>query len=165
MKLHHLILVPLAATMIACGGAETAAERTEDAMEDGANTVANAADRAGDAMGSALDGTDAATTGYFQETISAVQGAGGDITAMAPAAAVSNIDGWIARLKDKDGTYEIVQGLENLKGALTDDDGIDGQEVGTALNELAEDIREKDNAMLAPLANALAAGGDKLGGM
>ena len=164
MKLYHLILVPLAATMIACGGAETAAERAEDAMEEGANSVANAADRAGDAMGSAMS-VDADASGYFQETVTALQGAGGDITAIPPAAAVSNIDGWITRLKDKDGTYEIVQGLENLKEVLTDDDGIDGQEVGTALNELAEDIREKDNAMLAPLANALAAGGDKLGGM
>ena len=55
--------------------------------------------------------------------------------------------------------------LENLKEALTDDDGIDGVEVGSALNELAEDIREKNNPALAPLANALAAGGDKLGGL
>ena len=165
MKLHTLyLLLPLALFVASCGS--EAAQDTENALEAAGSDIENAADRAGDAMSNAMEpGIDADATGYFNSTLSAVQGAGGDITAIAPAAAVSNIDGWIARLDGKDGTYEIVEGLENLKEALTDDDGIDGQEVGTALNELAEDIREKDNAMLAPLANALAAGGDKLGGI
>lgn len=163
MKSFTFLLLPLGLFVASCG--TEAGQETENALESAGNEIENAADRAGNAMENPVDGVDAEAGNYFNETISAVQGAGGDLTALPPAAAVQNIDGWIQRLEGKDGTYEIVEGLENLKGALTDDDGIDGQEVGTALNELAEDIREKDNAMLAPLADALAAGGQKLGGM
>ena len=165
MKLHNLLFaVPFALLVASCG--TEAGQDAENALENAGNDIENAADRAGDAMADATTvEIDAEAGGALNETVAAVQSAGGDITAIPPAAAVSNIDGWIGRLKGKDGTYEIVQGLENLKEALTDDDGIDGVEVGSALNELAEDIREKNNPALAPLANALAAGGDKLGGL
>ncbi len=153
MKLQYLLLLPLAITLASCGG-ETPAEEIEDEMEEGMDMDTN------------MDaGADAATMGYFQETISAVTGAGGDLLALPPAAAVANIDGWISRLEGKDGTYEIVEGLKELKEELTDEDGIDGVSVGTVLKSLGEDTNELNNPALAPLANALNAAGAKLGGL
>ena len=152
MKLQFLLLLPLAIAFASCGEEKPHAD-TDDMDMDGDEVVVDAS------------GTDAANMGYFQETISAVTGAGGDLTAIPPAAAVANIDGWISRLDGMDGTYEIVEGLKNLREELTDEDGIDGQAVGTALNELGEDVGEKNMAALAPLANALTAAGQKLGGM
>ncbi len=160
MKLQFLLLLPLAITLASCGG-ETKAEAMEDDMED---AMENGMENMNEGMDNAA-GADAATMGYYQETVSAVTGAGGDLTALPPAAAVANIDGWISRLEGKDGTYEIVEGLKELKEELTDDDGIDGTAVGTVLNSLGEDIAEMNNTALAPLSNALTAAGQKLGGM
>ena len=156
MKLQYLLFLPLAIAMASCGG-ETKTEAIEEDLEDDMENMEGT-------VNDATSGTDAATMDYYNETITAVTNTGGDLTALPPAAAVSNIDGWISRLEGKDGTYEIVEGLKELKEELTDDDGIDGEAVGTVLNALGEDINEMNNAALSPLAGALTQAGAKLGG-
>ncbi len=109
----------------------------------------------------AMGGTDA----QVQQTMDAVQGAGGDITALAPSAAVSNIDSWISKLDGMDGTDGIVSNLRTLKdelGAST----IDGGKVSGLLSQLASETREvgSGNQGLTMLASALDAGASKLGG-
>lgn len=164
MKTPYFLLLGLAITFAACNNDKSAAEATEDAsenalegMEEGLNSGSNAA---------AEMGNDAAgTLNYFNETITAVQGVGGDLTAIPAATAVSNIDGWIQRLEGTPGTGEIVNNLKDLKEELTDADGIDGKKVGTLLNALGEDVNELNNPTLSPLANALNMAGQKLGGM
>ncbi|PPK85033.1 hypothetical protein CLV84_1922 [Neolewinella xylanilytica] len=99
-------------------------------------------------------------------TVSAVESAGGDITALDPSTAVSNIDSWISELGTMDGTDEIVSDLQDLKTQLTAET-IDGSAVSELLSSLAEETRELggDNMGLSTLASALEAGAEKLGGM
>ncbi|MGB3801877.1 MAG: hypothetical protein WA952_18810 [Lewinella sp.] len=101
----------------------------------------------------------------LQSTISAVEGAGGDITALQPSTAVSNIDSWISELGNMDGTDEIVSDLQELKTELTADN-IDGGSVSTLLSSLADQTRELggNNMGLTTLARALDAGAEKLSG-
>ncbi len=101
----------------------------------------------------------------LQSTISAVEGAGGDITALQPSTAVSNIDSWIGELSSMDGTDEIVSDLQELKTELTADN-IDGGSVSALLSSLADQTRELggNNMGLTTLARALDAGAEKLSG-
>lgn len=98
-------------------------------------------------------------------TVEAVQSVGGDITALPAGAAVSNIEGWIAKLETMDGTEAIVSNLGALKTELTAGK-IDGAKVSTLLSSLAEQTKglAADNATLGAVAAALQAGADKLGG-
>ncbi len=101
----------------------------------------------------------------LQATISAVQSAGGDVTALAPATAVSNIDTWISQLSSMDGTDDIVNGLQDLKTELTSE-SIDGGAVSELLFDLADETRDLggNNMGLSTLASALEAGAEKLAG-
>ena len=102
----------------------------------------------------------------INETVDAVNNAGGDITAINPTAAVGVIDGWIGKLGSMPGTESVVADLQSLKGELTSGN-VDGAKVGTLLNKLGAETAAMapDNQALAGLANALQAGGAKLGGM
>lgn len=101
----------------------------------------------------------------LQSTVEAVKSAGGDITALPAGAAVSNIEGWIGKLRSMDGTDAIVGELNNLKTELTAGN-IDGKKVSGILSSLAEQTRGMASKapMLGTLASALQAGADKLGG-
>ena len=102
----------------------------------------------------------------INETVDAVRNAGGDITAIPPAAATGVIDGWIAKLSGTPGASNVVNGLQSLKAELTSGN-IDGKKVGGILNGLAAETRAMapDNMALGNLASALEAGGNKLSGM
>jgi len=171
MKYLFFLLLPAALMVTACGESNEvseAANEVSEAAKDVGNDIGNAADRAADGVRNM--GNDAANAAAgmtsINETVDAVRNAGGDITALSPSAAVANIDSWIAKLSDMDGTEEVTENLRELKDELTDGD-IDGSKVGTLLNALGEDTRElaPNNAALAGLASALEAGGAKLGGM
>lgn len=101
----------------------------------------------------------------LQNTVQAVQGAGGDITALDPGAAVGNIDGWINELRGMDGADGIVNDLESLKGELQGGN-IDGGRVSNLLSSLADQTRGMSDRApgLSSLASALQAGADKLAG-
>ncbi|WP_116127775.1 hypothetical protein [Lewinella sp. IMCC34183] len=101
----------------------------------------------------------------LQSTIQAVESAGGDITALAPGTAVSNIDSWISQLDGMDGTNAIVDNLKSLKMELNADN-IDGSKVSNLLSTLARETRSagNGNSGLDALANALDAGAQKLSG-
>ncbi len=101
----------------------------------------------------------------LQPTIDAVQSTGGDVTALPPDAAVSNIDSWINKLQSMDGTNEIVDNLQMLKAELTSG-SIDGSKVSNLLSTLATQTRSVGggNAGLTTLASALEAGARKLAG-
>lgn len=112
-----------------------------------------------------MDAPSASMDSPLQPTIDAVQSAGGDITALSPSTAVSNIDSWINELQDMDGTSEIVDNLKMLKTELTAG-SIDGPKVSNLLSTLATQTREvgQGNAGLSTLATALDAGARKLAG-
>lgn len=101
----------------------------------------------------------------LESTVEAVQSVGGDITALPAGAAVSNIEGWIAKLETMDGTEGIVGNLTALKTELTAD-SIDGAKVSTLLSSLAGQTKElaASAPALGAVAGALQAGADKLGG-
>jgi len=101
----------------------------------------------------------------LQNTIDAVQTNGGDVTALPPATAVSNIDAWIGELRNMEGTDGIVADLESLKMELGMDN-IDGSKVSGLLSSLASSTRQVGNGNpgLNALASALDAGASKLGG-
>ncbi len=98
-------------------------------------------------------------------TIDAVQSAGGDLTALSPQAAVSNIESWINKLSSMDGTAPIVTDLKALQAELQTGN-INGSKVSGLLSSLATKTRSlSSNApMLNTLAGALQAGADKLAG-
>lgn len=158
-KYLTLLLVPAALAFVACGNNEatTEVEEMEAELEDVGNDVG--------AMGTAAMDKMAGMTS-INETVDAVRNAGGDITAIPAGAALANVDAWIAKLDGVDGAGEVRNGLKELREELTEGE-IDGREVGTILNALAEDTRElaPNNAALAGLAQALEAGGQKLGGI
>lgn len=100
-----------------------------------------------------------------KNTIDAVQAKEGDITALDPGTAVSNIDSWIVKLGGMDGTSGMVSDLESLKMELSSGN-IDGGKVSGILSSLASQTRDMGNGnpMLGTLASALDAGAAKLGG-
>ena len=161
MKYAFLILGG-ALTFAACDntGSEAVNESTETVGDVGADIEAGVEE-----MEMEVEGEMAEMTS-FNETNDAIAGAGGDLTALAPATALSVIDSWIAKLDGMDGTGEITENLAELKEELSEDD-INGMEVGTLLNALAEDTKEiaGDNMAANTLANSLAAAGQKLGGI
>jgi hypothetical protein len=73
-----------------------------------------------------------------QGTISALEGG---ITNLAPAAALDNINGWIAQLDGMDGADGIVDNLEELRDALGANP-LDGEYIGELLSELGAETTE-----------------------
>ena len=159
---YALLLIGGALTFAACDntGSEAVNEATETVGDVGADIEAGVEEMEMEVEEGMADLTS------FNETNDAIASAGGDLTALEPAAALSTIDAWIAKLDGMDGTGEITENLKELKEELTEEE-IDGAEVGTLLNALAEDTKEVagDNVAANSLANSLAAAGEKLGGI
>ncbi|MFT5999415.1 MAG: hypothetical protein ACI81P_001873 [Neolewinella sp.] len=101
----------------------------------------------------------------LQGTVEAVTSVGGDLLALPAAAAVGNIDSWIAKLGSMDGTEAIVSELEALKTELTAE-SIDGAKVSTLLSSLATSTSSLEGSapLLGTLATVLQAAADKLAG-
>lgn len=158
-------LLFLALFFVACGDANRAAEATEAEMEETAAEMSDAADDMGDRMGDAATSLSASGASYVQATVQAVRDAGGDITNLSPQTAVENIEGWINRLGNIDGTESIREELGNLQMELQSGN-IDGSKVGGMLSSLAAKTRAAGdgNMALNGLASALEAGANKLGG-
>lgn len=155
MKYALYLTLPLFA-LGSCGGGETETEVTETEFE-------QAADREVAPTAGTMPGAEGVS---INETVDAVRGAGGDITAIPAGAATGVIDGWIAKLSGTPGASTVVGGLKELKTELTAGN-IDGARVGSLLSKLAADTRAMapDNIALGNLADALQAGGNKLTNM
>ena len=99
-----------------------------------------------------------------QGTVDAVQSAGG-LTSLAPAAAVDNIDGWIAQLQGNPDFAPVVTDLELLKTQITASP-IDGSAVGQTLQRLgsATTGAAGGDASLETLGSTLSSAGDQLAG-
>lgn len=99
-------------------------------------------------------------------TLDAVASVGGDLTSLPAEAAVSNIEGWIGKLKTMEGTDAIVADLTTLQAELSTGK-IDGKKVSTLLSSLATQTKSlaSGTPALATLAGALEAGAKKLEGM
>ena len=79
---------------------------------------------------------DMAPSVTVEGTLDAAQSAGG-LTEIAPSAAVSNIDGWIARLEGTPSNAPIVANLRTLRSQLQAPT-LDGTAIGQTLAELGE---------------------------
>ena len=99
-----------------------------------------------------------------QGTVDAVTQAGG-LTSLAPAAAVSNIDGWIAQLQGNADFAPVVTDLELLKTQLTATP-LDGGAIGSTLQRLGEATTGAANgdSALETLGSTLSSAGDQLAG-
>ena len=97
-----------------------------------------------------------------------ISAAGSDITALAPASALANINGWINTLDGQTFTNstEIRDGLMTLKDQLSTDP-LNGGAIGETLTNLGTWTKDSnpDNAEIQTLGDALLAGGTKLTGM
>ena len=93
---------------------------------------------AGDPMTDPMAGTatTADTSVTAQSTVDAATAAGG-VTSLAPAAALANIDGWIAKLEGNADAAPVVANLRMLRGQLSATP-IDGAAVGQTLTQLGE---------------------------
>ena len=136
---------------------DTSTAPTTDEME------SQMPDRQSDMSNSDMDMS--APSPQLQQTVQAVESAGGDITALQPSTAVSNIDGWISQLEGMDGTSSIVTDLKSLKTELTAGT-IDGAKVSTLLSSLSDKTEAMSDKApgLSTLASVLQAGSDKLAG-
>ncbi|WP_157500819.1 hypothetical protein [Lewinella sp. 4G2] len=153
--MRFLSFLFLALLVTACGETES--------MKDAANDNMAAASEMVDTEAAAAKAEGA---NLLQSTIQAVQSAGGDITALSPDVATSNIESWMGKLKGVEGADGVVSGLSNLKNELTAG-SIDGSKVSGILSGLATEVRGMSGEMpaLNTLASALDAGAKKLGGM
>ena len=107
---------------------------------------------------------DAASDVTAQGTLDAAQAAGG-LTSLAPAAAVENIDAWIAKLDGNAAAAPIVEGLQTLKGQLTATP-LDGAAIGATLVELGTGTTAAagGDTSLEQLGEALTSAGNTLQG-
>ena len=100
-----------------------------------------------------------------QSTLDAVPAEG--LTAMAPSAAIANIDSWIAQLDGADFTNasEIRDGLTTLRGQLQESP-LDGNAIGETLVNLGTWTSEAagGDAALSQLGSALSSAGETLTG-
>ena len=164
MKYFSTLLFAL--MLFACGERPTATtddmDTTTDEME---TTMPDRQSDLDDMDDMDMSGTAAQGEQTLQATVSAVESAGGDITALDPSTAVSNIDTWISTLGEMDGTDQIVGDLNSLKSELTSD-AIDGSAVSSLLSSLADQTRQLGNGNMGlnTLASALDAGASKLAG-
>lgn len=152
-----LFALALALPLAACGTDETAeVEVVEDPVVEDVVVEDPAMD------GDMADADDAVTA---QATLDAVNEAGG-LTALAPGAAVANIDSWIAQLEGNDAFAPTVEGLQTLKTQLTTDP-LDGAAIGATLSMLGEQTTAAagGDTALEQLGSALSAAGEQLTGM
>ena len=100
-----------------------------------------------------------------EATLDAAQDAGG-LTSLAPAAAVSNIDAWIARLDGTPAAAPVVANLRTLRSQLQAPT-LDGMAIGMTLSELGEQTTAAagGDASLTQLGQALSQAGSALSGM
>jgi hypothetical protein len=153
--MRFLVLISLMFFLAACGNTpDTPAEATRDV--DAEVTTG---------MESVTPAVEEETTSFLQTTLEAVSTTGGDITALSPEAAANNINGWITKLDQFEGTDAVVGDLANLKKELMLGE-MDSAKVSGILSSLASNTRDlSDRAPgLATLADALQAGSDKLAG-
>lgn len=152
MKYAFAFLLPL--FVMSCAGNKAEVETTEPTVE----TTAPAMDTE----------TMPADAGLvsINETVDAVNAAGGDITAVAPASAIVVVDGWIAKLSSMPEAAGIVGNLNALKGQLASG-APDAKTTGDLLTKLGLETQAlaTDNVALQGLSSALTAGGAKLSGM
>ena len=163
MSSKYLLLAALALPLSACGGDEadtTVIETPATTDPMATDPMAPADPMAGGTMAGdvTVDGTIAA--------------AGSDLTALAPAAAIENIDGWIAKLQgaEFDQQNEIMNGLQELKTELSATP-LDGAAIGETLADLGDETTAaaatastSSQEGLRTLGAALTAAGQKLGG-
>ena len=153
--MKYLITLLFALAIFACDDANNSTKYGGDLeeMRDGTDVIA------------AQTSAETQATTFLQQTVRTVQSAGGDITALAPAAATENITGWITRLSDVDGADGVVNGLGNLKQELMQE-SIDGGKVSEILSDLAAQTRAMGDKVpgLPVLAKVLDAGARKLAG-
>ena len=165
----RLLLLAVALPLAACGGdeaAETTVVTETPAVEAPMEADPMAADpMAADPMAADPMASDVTVDG----TIAA---AGTDLTALAPAAAVENIDGWIAKLEGAEFAQAgaLRTGLTQLKTQLTATP-LDGAAIGATLTDLGEQTTasaagasSSSQEGLRTLGGALTAAGQKLGG-
>lgn len=109
----------------------------------------------------------APTTGAVtaEGTLDAAQSAGG-LTNLAPATAVSNIDGWIAQLDGVPSAAPIVANLQTLRAQLQEP-SLDGMAIGQTLTTLGEQTTAAagGDVSLEQLGQALSQAGMMLMGM
>lgn len=103
---------------------------------------------------------------FLQSTVKAVTEVGGDITALSPEAAANNVNGWITKLSQFEGTDAVVDDLAALKKEFLLGGDLDGNKISGILSSMAGNTRTvSDKAPgLSMLADVLQAGADKLGG-
>ncbi|MDT0631660.1 hypothetical protein RQM47_02990 [Rubrivirga sp. S365] len=149
--MSRLPLFALALAVAACAPAETDVMTEPDAGAMPADTAPMPADPAG------------AVTA--EGTLDAAQSAGG-LTNLAPATAVSNIDGWIARLDGVPSAAPIVANLQTLRSQLQDP-VLDGLAIGQTLSTLGEQTSAAadGDVSLEQLGQALSQAGTMLMGM
>ena len=154
MKYAFAFLLPL--FVMSCGGnkeVETTTDPAVEVTEPAMNTETMPAD---------------ASMVSINETVDAVNANGGDITAIAPATAVTVIDGWIAKLNGMPEASGIVAHLNQLKTQLSSG-APDGKVVGDILTKLGMETKtmatSQNNMALDGLSSALTAGGAKLSSM
>lgn len=155
MRLFFLLALCL--TVFACGESTDADVDTQTAAEEMADETATRVVTAN---------TEAMT--FLSTTVQAVQDAGGDITALSPEAATSNVNGWISKLEGVEGAEPILEDLANLKKEfmLGSDGELNGGNISLILASMADNTRAvSDKAKgLDMLANVLDAGAEKLAG-
>ena len=153
--MKHLLLLLFAITLVACG--ETA-ERDADDMDATSEIASDVAPEATDIRTS--------PSNFLSQTVSAVQAAGGDITALSPEAAQANINGWISQLSGVEGADPILEDLARLKKEfiLTGDAQPNGRNISIILDSMAVHTRaiSKGAPQLQTLASVLEAGSEKL---
>lgn len=156
-----LLALALSLPLAACGTDETVEVDDVDVVDDAAMMDDDA--MMDDTMvDDDMAATDAVTA---QGTLDAV-GAAGGLTALAPGAAVANIDGWIAQLEGNEAFAPTVEGLRTLKTQLTTDP-LDGAAIGQTLSMLGEQTTAAagGDTALEQLGSALSAAGAELSGM
>lgn len=153
MKYAFAFLLPL--LVMACGGNNETETMTEDVPTVEVQEPVMDANSMPDAMDAGMVS--------INETVTAVQNAGGDITAIQPAAAVSVVDGWINKLSGMPEASGIVANLQMLKTELSAG-AINGKKVGDILIKLGAETKAiaPGNMALEGLSSALTAGGAKL---
>ena len=158
----RLSLFALALTLSLTACAQREADVVAPRPAPGTTTGAMPADGA---MDDPIMSDGMASSVTVEGTLDAAQSAGG-LTAIAPSAAVSNIDGWIARLEGTPANAPIVANLRTLRSQLQAPT-LDGMAIGRTLAELGEQTTAAaaGDASVRQLGQALSQAGQTLTGM
>lgn len=159
MRILPLLLL-LSLFAVSCGDA---ADTAKTAAADAKAEMSDMASKVDDTMATEK----AETANFLQTTVQAVTAVGGDITALAPEAAANNVNGWITKLSQFEGTDAVVDDLAALKKEFLKGGDLDGKAISGILGSMATNTRAvSDKAPgLGTLADVLEAGSKKLGGM